>query len=177
MVTLSITCPLYNTAADPNSYLHFPANHTRSEVIRTRVGTKIVATRKCAVPTFSLVNFPCYVSRTFLIINPRNINLHSLLALLNSKLIAFWLFHKGKLQGNQFQIDIVPLTRLPLCNREGKSSNEIVRAVDGLLAAYNKKSSVNNKELERSIDALVYELYDLTAKEIAIVEKSATANW
>ncbi|MGN0068014.1 MAG: hypothetical protein ACI38V_10560 [Bacteroides sp.] len=36
--------------------------------------------------------------------------------ILNSKLIAFWLNHKGKMQGEIYQIDKEPLTKIPLPN-------------------------------------------------------------
>ncbi|EOC3125871.1 Eco57I restriction-modification methylase domain-containing protein, partial [Campylobacter jejuni] len=66
---------------------------------------RIVALRKCVgEPKFSYVDFDCYVSATFYVIKTQRINVKYLTAILNSKLIAFWLKHKGKMQGNNYQI-------------------------------------------------------------------------
>lgn len=67
---------------------------------------RIVALRKCVgEPKFSYVDFDCYVSATFYVIKTQRINVKYLTTILNSKLIAFWLKHKGKMQGNNYQID------------------------------------------------------------------------
>ena len=41
------------------------------------------------------------------------IELKYLLGLLNSRLISFWLYYKGKLQGNLYQIDYIPIIKIP----------------------------------------------------------------
>ena len=43
-----------------------------------------------------------------------------LIALLNSKLIKFWLKNKGKMQGNNFQIDKEPILEIPIKMRNRK---------------------------------------------------------
>lgn len=76
---------------------------------------RIVALRKCVgEPKFSYVDFDCYVSATFYVIKTQRINVKYLTAILNSKLIAFWLKHKGKMQGNNYQIDKEPLLNIPI---------------------------------------------------------------
>lgn len=75
---------------------------------------RIVALRKCVgEPKFSYVDFDCYVSATFYVIKTQRINVKYLTTILNSKLIAFWLKHKGKMQGNNYQIDKEPLLNIP----------------------------------------------------------------
>lgn len=153
-------------------------HRTRDEQIF--LGPKIFSTRKCASPTFSLVYFPCYVARTFLVIKPASaINQKYFLGLLNSRLVAFWLSHKGKMQGDQFQVDVVPLTRIPLI-LPGKHetsgtvgirlAGEIERRVDRIIEIRTRDASTDISRFEREIDLLVYKLYDLTDAEIAIVE-------
>ena len=136
------------------------------------LGPKILAIRKCASPSFSLVDFPSYVSRAFLIIKPKHFDLRCLLGLLNSRLVAFWLFHKGKLQGNQYQIDIVPLTRIPLRQVTAETSAELISLVEKILAAKIADSTADVSDIEREIDQIVYPLFDLTPKEIALIENS-----
>ena len=150
-------------------------HRTRNEEVF--LGAKIFSIRKCAKPSFSLVNFPCYVSRAFLIIKTKRIDLKFLLAVLNSKLMEFWLLHKGKLQGNQFQVDKVPLMSMPLIESKSAEQRSIVDFVDKIITItktdnYFERATKQTKvkEYERQIDQMVYKLYDLTDKEIKIVE-------
>jgi adenine-specific DNA-methyltransferase len=54
-------------------------------------GTKIISLRKTSKPYFTYTEFPCYVSQTYFVIKPGDIDLKYLTAILNSKLIYFWL--------------------------------------------------------------------------------------
>ena len=77
-------------------------------------GEKILSIRKHERPAFSYVTLDTYVNRTFNIIKTDRVNLKYLLVLLNSKLTKFWLKEKGKMQGDIFQVDITPITSIPL---------------------------------------------------------------
>ena len=77
-------------------------------------GEKIISVRKCAKPTFTYVDFDSYVSATFYVIKTERMNQKYLTGILNSKLISFWLKHKGKMQGTNYQIDKQPLLAIPL---------------------------------------------------------------
>lgn len=86
-------------------------------------GEKIISLRKCIEPSFTYTDFPCYVSQTFNVIKTDRVNLLYLTALLNSRLVRFWLKHRGKMQGQNFQVDKEPLLAIPLCVPE-KSEQE-----------------------------------------------------
>ena len=131
-------------------------------------GEKIISVRKCAESTFTYTDFDCYVSATFYVIKSRRINKKFLTALLNSKLIAFWLRHKGKMQGNNYQIDKAPLMGIPIVRPEKNQQIPIINLVDRILA--KKECAKNTSDEEREIDQFVYKLYDLTPEEIKIVE-------
>ena len=127
---------------------------------------KIISLRKCAKPTFTYTDFDCYVSQTYFIIKTRRVNQKYLAALLNSKLIAFWLKHKGKMQGFQYQVDKGPLVELPLIKTDQQEPFAIL--VDYILFLKKNKSQplFNHTENERIIghledviDMMVYELY------------------
>jgi len=153
-------------------------------------GEKIVVRRKCVGrPSFTYTDFDCYVSATFYIIKTERINLKFLTAILNSKLMAFWLKYKGKMQGNNYQIDKVPLLNMPVkkidqTNQEKKIQHDkIVELVDQMLKLHKQlaeaKTSYDKTRIQRQINAtdrqidqLVYELYNLTEKEIEIIESS-----
>ncbi|EEC5522101.1 Eco57I restriction-modification methylase domain-containing protein [Campylobacter jejuni] len=135
---------------------------------------RIVALRKCVgEPKFSYVDFDCYVSATFYVIKTQRINVKYLTAILNSKLIAFWLKHKGKMQGNNYQIDKEPLLNIPIVDTNSKNeklADELINLVDEILKAKEQDKNANTQELENKINSLVYKLYNLTEEEIKIIE-------
>ncbi|EAC2004088.1 Eco57I restriction-modification methylase domain-containing protein [Campylobacter jejuni] len=135
---------------------------------------RIVALRKCVgEPKFSYVDFDCYVSATFYVIKTQRINVKYLTAILNSKLIAFWLKHKGKMQGNNYQIDKEPLLNIPIVtinSKNQKIADEFINLVDEILKAKEQDKNANTQELENKINSLVYKLYNLTEDEIKIIE-------
>ncbi len=136
---------------------------------------RIIVLRKCAKePIFSYVNFDCYVSATFYIIKTKRFDSKFLVGLLNSLLIRFWLKHRGKVQGNNYQIDKEPLMNIPLIKitKSNKpTADKITALVDKILQAKEKDPKANTQKLEKEIDALVYQLYNLTDEEIKIIEE------
>ncbi|ENU8409464.1 Eco57I restriction-modification methylase domain-containing protein [Campylobacter coli] len=135
---------------------------------------RIVALRKCVgEPKFSYVDFDCYVSATFYVIKTQRINVKYLTAILNSKLIAFWLKHKGKMQGNNYQIDKEPLLNIPIVtinSKNQKIADELINLVDEILKVKEQDKNANTQELENKINSIVYKLYNLTEEEIKIIE-------
>ncbi|HED7642202.1 TPA: class I SAM-dependent DNA methyltransferase [Campylobacter jejuni] len=135
---------------------------------------RIVALRKCVgEPKFSYVDFDCYVSATFYVIKTQRINVKYLTAILNSKLIAFWLKHKGKMQGNNYQIDKEPLLNIPIVDTNSKNkklADELINLVDEILKAKEQDKNANTQELENKINSLVYKLYNLNEEEIKTIE-------
>ena len=133
-------------------------------------GMKIMSLRKCSEPTFSYTEFDCYVSQTFNIIKTDRLDLKYLTAILNSKLIAFWLQHKGKKQGNLFQIDKEPLLAIPLFSALSKEQKPIIKLIDRILSAKAKDPDADTGAQEDEIDVMVYKLYELTYDEVLVVE-------
>lgn len=135
---------------------------------------RIVALRKCVgEPKFSYVDFDCYVSATFYVIKTQRINVKYLTAILNSKLIAFWLKHKGKMQGNNYQIDKEPLLNIPIVtinSKNQKIADELINLVDEILKAKEQDKNVNTSPLEEKINNMVYKIYNLTEEEIKTIE-------
>ena len=163
-------------------------------------GEKIISLRKCARPTFTFTDFDCYVSQTYFSIKTERLNLKYLTGLLNSNLIVFWLKYKGKMQGDLYQVDKEPLLNLPIVKpsneTQEKNANLVLSIIENKQKQLDYKKlldrakSENNfdseiqleKELENikitlddaenEINTIIYQLYDLTDKEIAIIEKS-----
>src|SRR5690606_7589407 len=54
-------------------------------------GEKILSVRKTHRPSFTFTEFDTYVSQTYFVIKTDRVDMRYLTALLNSKVIAFWL--------------------------------------------------------------------------------------
>ena len=132
-------------------------------------GEKIAVLRKCSKePIFSYSDFECYLPAAFYVIQTNRINLKYLTGLLNSKLVAFWLRKKGKMQGNNYQLDKEPLLEIPIYKPTDSEANKIATLVDKIIA--QKEQGKSSKDNETKIDELVYKLYDITNEESRIIE-------
>ncbi len=65
------------------------------------------------------------------------------------------------------------ISQIPILEATPKQQAPIVKLVDQILAAKRADPQANVSEWERQIDRLVYQLYELTPAEIAVVEGSA----
>lgn len=145
-------------------------------------GQAIFLLRKTMYPAFTYVDFPCYITRAFLVLKPEAINLKYLTALLNSKLIYFWLKYKGKKQGEQLQIDKEPLMNVPLVKVSEKEQAEIAKLTQLMLDLQKEAQELTDNtdkharlktEIERldtKIDRAIYKLYNLTNEEVGTIE-------
>nr|WP_256437269.1 TaqI-like C-terminal specificity domain-containing protein [Flavobacterium sp. CS20] len=131
-------------------------------------GEKIISLRKNHQPCFTYTDFDCYVTQTFYSIKPHTFNLKYLTALLNSKLIAFWLRYKGKMQGNNYQIDKEPLVNIPIINTPEKTVNLLSNMVAEILD--KKSKNEDTLHLEQEIDNIIYRLYNLTYDNVKIID-------
>jgi len=142
-------------------------------------GEKIISVRKCAKPAFTYTDFECYVSAAFYVIKTKRVNSKYLTGLLNSKLIEFYLRYKGKMQGNNYQIDKEPLLALPIIKPADKKQKKVIDIVDKILSLTKDEDYLENptkqvrvKGYEQQIDQMVYNLHNLTPEEIKTVEES-----
>ncbi|WP_425250927.1 DUF7149 domain-containing protein, partial [Helicobacter pylori] len=124
---------------------------------------------------------PCFVyeEKGFYAPAPANIitgdktEIKYLTALLNSKCIYFAMrkFYmgggiEGELKTNN--LEKIPIPQITEKNRE--LADKIIALVDKILKSKEKDPKANTQELEKEIDALVYQLYHLTDEEIKIIE-------
>ena len=144
-------------------------------------GEKIVSLRKTAEPCFTYTDFDCYVSQSYNVIKTTRFNLKFLTALLNSNVIKFWLRHKGKMQGDNFQVDKEPLLAIPLVLVSSEEQAPLITLADQMLetqsrlqqAFYDEDKKLLEQRaaiIDKQIDKAVYRLYGLTEDEIKVVE-------
>jgi adenine-specific DNA-methyltransferase len=143
-------------------------------------GEKIFSQRKTEQVSFTYTNGDCYVSRAFLIIKTNRINNKYLTGILNSSVVNFWLYHKGKKQGEQLQVDKEPLLQVPLIKTDDKDTeNTIIKCVDEIIelnkqlrtvSLANQKEQIENriKFLENKIDGIVCGMYGVDMKDVKI---------
>ncbi|WP_372557557.1 Eco57I restriction-modification methylase domain-containing protein [Helicobacter pylori] len=141
---------------------------------------KIVYGEIVQEPRFYLDNGECelgyfYAEATSFILTGEH--LHYLLGMLHSKLItfAFKTFYAGGGLGESGYrykkafIERLPIPKITLQNQE--LAHKITDCAKAILEAKEKDSKANTQELEKEIDALVYQLYNLTDEEIKTIEE------
>lgn len=145
-------------------------------------GAKILSVRKCAEPTFIYTENDAYVMMSFNVIKTKRIELKYLTGILNSNLIKFWLLNKGKMQGNNYQVDKEPILSIPIYKASKKEDRKVlVELVDKIIKTKQQrhKSSTSSDEdfydrkivnLENQINTFVYKLYELNEDDISVVE-------
>ncbi len=108
------------------------------------------------------------------IITGDKIEIKYITALLNSKCIYFAMrkFYmgggiEGELKTNN--LEKIPIPKITPQNQ--KLADKITDCAQAILEAKEKDPKANTQELEKEIDALVYQLYNLTDEEIKIIEE------
>ncbi|GAA7518567.1 class I SAM-dependent DNA methyltransferase [Helicobacter pylori] len=92
-----------------------------------------------------------------------------LVGLLNSRLLD-WLFRKTSTNNhvNLYELETLPIPQITEKNQE--LARKITDGAEQILKTKEKDPKANTQRLEKEIDALVYQLYNLTDEEIKIIE-------
>jgi len=128
------------------------------------IGEKIISLRKCAEPCFTYTDFPCYVSQTYNIIKTERVNQLFLTGLFNSRLVKFWLKHRGKMQGQNYQVDKEPLLAIPLCipvrEEQEKLATQVKRIIDCKQQMPSAQTDSDKEHLQRLINQFENQIQD-----------------
>jgi len=142
---------------------------------------KIVAPQRSKKNTFGYNECDWYASADvyFIVKKEKDIRLKYVLSLLNSKLYFHWLLHRGKVKGDMFELYLIPLSEIPIKQISPEQQKPFIQLVDQILSITKDEDYLKNpdkkakvKRLEKEIDQLVYKLYNLTPKEIDIVNSN-----
>ncbi|AEN16071.1 type II S restriction-modification protein [Helicobacter pylori Puno120] len=92
-----------------------------------------------------------------------------LVGLLNSRLLD-WLFRKTSTNNhvNLYELETLPIPQITKSNKP--TADKITDGAKQILALKEKDPKANTQKLEKEIDALVYQLYNLTDEEIKTIE-------
>ncbi|GAA9902063.1 class I SAM-dependent DNA methyltransferase [Helicobacter pylori] len=126
---------------------------------------------------FIYENRGIFLEKTAFMIVSDAYNLKLLTALLNSKLITFYfknfcggcILGKSGYQYNKHALEKIPIPQITPKNQ--KLADKITACAKAILEAKEKDPKANTQKLEKEIDALVYQLYNLTAEEIKTIEE------
>ena len=141
-------------------------------------GEKILCLRMTKKPCFTYVDIDTYVSRTYLSIKTNRIDMIYLTGILNSNIVYYWLYNKGKRKGMQLQIDKQPLLEIPIVIGNINQIKNITKDIIDLCYKYGEEV-YKSKEYILKVELLnkkVYELYNLDEKEIFIINDFIDAN-
>jgi adenine-specific DNA-methyltransferase len=85
--------------------------------------------------------------------------------------MAYSLKYKGKMQGENYQLDKEPLQNMPIPKIIPQEiSKTINKLVDKIIAAKTRNVLADTLSFERQLDNLVYRLYNLTYEEVKVIE-------
>lgn len=146
-------------------HLHWPREQSTFDY-----GEKILVPRKCVTPTFCYTEKEAYVMMAINVIKTGRVNMKFLSGLLNSKLVAFWLKNRGKMQGLNYQLDKEPLQQISIAVPEIEVQTRIGHLVDEIIERKSANANASIQDVENQIDIIVYHLYDLTYDEVLIVD-------
>ncbi|WQR83245.1 class I SAM-dependent DNA methyltransferase [Helicobacter pylori] len=125
---------------------------------------------------FIYENSRIFLEKTAFMIVSDAYNLKLLTALLNSKLITFYfknfcggcILGKSGYQYNKHALEKIPIPQITYKNQE--LADKITDCAERILKSKAKDPKANTQRLEKEIDALAYQLYNLTDEEIKIIE-------
>ena len=111
-----------------------------------------------------------FIEKTGFIMLVKN-NPKYICALLNSNLVTFYFKSFGAgavLGGTGYQYNKHAIEKIPITQISKSAQQPFINLVDKIIQA--KQQNQNTANLEAKIDTMVYQLYDLTAAEIKIIE-------
>jgi len=115
-----------------------------------------------------------YTNQKCFILTSKTVSLRFLTGYFNSKISYKWIKDNcPELQGGTRELSYIFFQNLPLppiTDSNDSIVKQIEKLVDKIIDIKNKNHEYDTTDLEKEIDKLVYNLYDLTEKEIALIE-------
>jgi adenine-specific DNA-methyltransferase len=144
----------------------------RPRRLETFEGEKIICSQRSLNNRFAFTSKPWFASADVYFITTKTdrIKLKTILGLLNSRLYYVWLYHKGKKKGDVLELYQNPLSEIPIPSMTHTQEKEIERCVELAISAARKGNIEDLAQIERNIDTLVYELFDLSIDERGAVD-------
>lgn len=135
------------------------------------LGEKIVVPQRSAINAFAYQPTPWFASADvyYLTLKDPSFSYDTMIGLLNSSLIYYWLYHRGKRKGKLLELYSTPLKSIPLpWDLTGSLAQELGSLSKAIIQAL--KQGENTDSLTQEINHRVYRLYDLTPGEQKVIE-------
>ncbi|SCX95465.1 Eco57I restriction-modification methylase domain-containing protein [Alkaliphilus peptidifermentans] len=133
-------------------------------------GEKIVSPQRAKENTFAYHKGSFYASAdVYFISKNNNVSLMYLLGILNSSLMYFWLFHRGKRKGEQLELYATPLKAIPIVYSESSFKLETERFVEKI--CNNNFDDSLLEDYLKIIDENIFSLYQLNDEERETIRK------
>jgi hypothetical protein len=105
----------------------------------------------------------------------KKLNIYYVLGVINSRYIEHAYNTLVKEAGRVFpQVKLTHVKKLPLVIADDEKQQEVAGLVKNVLAAKRRNAAADTSEWEEAIDRLVYDLFELTADEVKLVEEGTT---
>jgi len=154
-------------------------NNPTDEYLKEFEKEKVVWQRVAQDQKFTIVppGFYCEATTHFITtkIEKNDRLLRYILGILNSKLFgfAFYKFYmgggiEGEIKGTFIERFPIP----PITQQNQPIADQIVKLVDQILSIKKQNPDADTSQLEKEIDQLIYNLYDMTQEEIQVIEGS-----
>lgn len=137
-------------------------------------GEKIVNPYRSKDNYFALVREPWYASADvfYTVSTNKNLSNTALCAILNSKVVRYWLMNRGKRKGDLMELKSTPIGEIPIPIPEVTVENKLTQLVEDILKVSTSNPQANISAQETQINQIVYKLYGLNAEEIQLIEES-----
>lgn len=134
---------------------------------------KIVSPQRSYSNTFAYTNKEWYASADVYFITKKDnkISLKFILAILNSKLIYFWLYHRGKRKGKMLELYLTPLSEIPIAIPNQNIQNKIIKIVNDIIENRKIDSELDLSKIEFELNLFIYKIYDLNFNEVLLIDK------
>ncbi len=102
-------------------------------------------------------------------------NTHYILGVINAKVTNYWFEHyysTTKVSGGYFDLNGTQIKSIPIPRATKLQQEQIANIVVEILQTKKNNNNDDTSKLEKEIDNLVYQLYNLTPEEISIIENS-----
>lgn len=159
----------YEEANWPWYSLHRPRENSIFESSK-----KIIVPYRSQNNSFAISEYPAYASRDVFYItvgtNSDEYPMELLAAILNSKLIFFWLYNKGKRKGDTLELYATPLSEIPIPKNVTNKTSKIINLVNLITSNKKDNSAFEAMYYENQIDVLIYKLYNLDYDEVKVID-------
>ncbi len=131
-------------------------------------GENIVFPQRSKINKFAYSNNEFYSSADiyYMSLNKEEYDLKYILAILNSKLMYFWLYWMGKRKGEALELYLEPLQFVPIKKISKEEQISFIKIVNQIL-----KDKKNKEVLKSELDKKIYKLYNLNEEEINYIEE------